>query len=75
MKDRNIFAKMDRDTLCFLVTAMILGGVGIMVHSVAMNTQKKPAKKENIMNVIQAQRDTQKVRAINIMDLISTKQK
>ena len=75
MKARNIFAKMDRDTLCFLVNAMILGGVGIVVHSVAMNTQKKPARKENIMNVIKAQRDTQKVRAVNIMDLISTKQK
>ena len=75
MKDRNIFAKMDRDILCFLVTAMILGGVGIVVHSVAMNTQKKPAKKENIMNVIKAQRDTQQVRTVNIMDLISTKQK
>lgn len=75
MKARNIFAKMDRDTVCFFVTMVILGGIGVVVHSVAMNTQKKPARKENIMNVIKAQRDTQQVRTVNIMDLISTKQK
>lgn len=75
MKARNIFAKMDRDTLCFFVTMVILGGIGVVVNAVAMKQQKKPARKENIMNVIKAQRDTQQVRTVNIMDLISTKQK
>lgn len=75
MKARNIFAKMDRDTVCFFVTMVILGGIGVVVNAVAMKQQKKPARKENIMNVIKAQRDTQQVRTVNIMDLISTKQK
>lgn len=77
-KNRNLFANVnvDRDTACFALALLLCAGIGTTVVWEIDNIFNKPkTKKENIMNVIKAERDTAKVKSVNIMELISTKQK
>ena len=74
-ENKRIFANIDRDTLCFLATVALLCGVAGLVQVSANRDVKEARKNENVMNVVEAQRDTISAQQAKVMDLVSTKQK
>lgn len=76
MKDKRFLANVDKDALCFAVAVLIMMGIGgTVAWDVNKEFTKPHEKKESVIDTIKAQRDTVVVRRVNIMDLISTKQK
>lgn len=76
MKDKRFLANVDKDALCFAFAVLIMMGIGAVVAMGGNGNAVKPMpKKESVIDTIKAQRDTVVVRRVNIMDLISTKQK
>lgn len=76
MKDKRFLANVDKDALCFAVAVLIMMGIGgTVAWDVNKEFTKPHEKKESVIDTIKAQRDTVVARRVNIMDLISTKQK
>ena len=75
MKDRKIFVNLDKDTLCFLATIMILGGIGVVVNIVAGNVGKQTVKQETGLDLANEKCDSAKMYATKVIDLGSAKQK
>ena len=75
-KNRNLFANLDRDSVCFAVAVLILSGIGATVAwDVAKDFVDVKAKKENKVDVSKIERDTATVKSVSVMELVSTKQK
>lgn len=76
MKDKRFLANVDKDALCFAFAVLIMMGIGAVVAMGRNGNAVKPMpKKENILDKIKSERDTINVQEVNILDLISVKQK
>ena len=76
MKDKRFLANVDKDVLCFAFAVLIMMGIGAVVAMGRNGNAVKPMpKKESILDKIKSERDTINVREVNILDLISGKQK